>query len=69
MKRYIARLFGALALVALAVTACTPPPDEGGEGQTPEVVFPEQITADVTPGEIYTLTFEAPVKWEVSVMR
>lgn len=67
MKRYIARLFGVLALVALAVTACTPPPDEGGEGQTPEVVFPEQITADVTPGEIYTLTFEAPVKWEVSV--
>ncbi|MBP3425944.1 MAG: hypothetical protein J6K81_04420 [Rikenellaceae bacterium] len=44
------------------------PGDKPGEGEgNTDVVFPEKVVANVTPGEVVTLTFEAATKWEVSV--
>lgn len=66
MKKSIKYMLSLLALVfvgAFAVSCGDTP--EGGDNTT--VTFPEKVTAEVLPGDDYTITFTAPVRWEVKV--
>ena len=55
----------ALALVGVFAVSCDDAPEGTGDGGP--VTFPEKVTAEVVPGDDFTLTFNAPVRWEVSV--
>ena len=67
MKKSIKYLLNiaAVACVALLTTACAPDGPEGDD--TTHVEFPEQVVANVTAGEEFTLSFEGAKGWELSV--
>lgn len=52
-----------MAALALLATACQP--DQGENLPAPN--FPEQVTAEVVAGDVYTLTIEPNQDWSVSI--
>ena len=62
-KLFINAIGCSMAALALLATACQP--DQGEMLPTPN--FPEQVTAEVAAGEIYTIAIEPNQDWNVSI--
>ena len=62
-KLFINAIGCSMAALALLATACQP--DQGEPLPTPN--FPEQVTAEVVAGDIYTIAIEPNQDWTVSI--